>query len=156
MRRSFSLLWFVWLLFVWQGCTPLVRNNVTITLKNGQHVPLCLEYLYGQDTTQPFREFLEKLEAGEEVDVNKSLEESFTYTPLMYAITHALDTYDNDPYFYAARYLLEHDADPNLLSSPPTIGASKRQLRTICVVHFGAKEKLVLEGWRYSYRMALG
>lgn len=119
MKSSFSLPWFLWLLFVWQGCTSIVKSNVTITLDDGQRITLCFEYLYGQDATKPFRELLEKLEAGEDVDINKSLEELFTYTPLMQAITHALGRGNYDPHFYAARYLLEHDADPNVLTYPP-------------------------------------
>ena len=135
MKRPLYMIWLVGLISVGQGCTSVVRHNVTITLKNGQRVTLYFEHLdVHYDHTKPFRELLEKLEAGEEVDVNKPLEEEHPSTPLMYAITYALGRkdYDPDPHFYAAQYLLEHGADPNLLSSPHYNGFQETATHDLC------------------------
>lgn len=148
LKHYFSVLWFMWALWLMQGCsfkkgpdftTQILKSEVTITLADKEPVTLFFETIAfrGRDI-KPFRELLEKLARGEKVDINKPLIDvpnidNIGSTPLEIAIDYGLGKcYTRgaivDENFNAARYLLEQGANPNtaihtLCSQPWSHGA---------------------------------
>ena len=116
----------LWLSLAVQGCgsccflcSPVIKSSVTITLDD-QPITLQFANLGVHEDAKPFRELLEKLEAGKPVDVNKP--DELGETPIEMAVEYALGnrySYQGcrDENFYAVRYLLVHGADINLKHS---------------------------------------
>ena len=149
-KKSFSVLWFLWLLLLVQGCAVKykVRNTATITLEGE---PITLQFSYHTEfgsKMNPLRDILETLEEGKYAAINKPRNVlGLALIPLEMAVKYALDDYwyngegNQDTHFYAAQYLLAHGADPDVKHPPEGKYSVHRQYTATHTLCFSLRRK---------------